>query len=378
VKITNIHVHSAPMTVSWLTDTLIANPMSGYPAYREKRSSWFGEMMAAVVEIETDAGVSGLGYMGGGRGQLAAPMIDGQFRQLLTGRSPFETELIWEQLYRASIMYGRRGAAIEVISAIDIALWDVLGKVTGQPVYNLIGGKTRDRIRAYVTGNLTDRHLQEGFRDVKLALPHGPADGSDGLRENAALVEKVRRKIGDHADLMLDCYMSLDVPYAIKLAQALRDFHIAWLEEPFLPDQVESFLRLKDAAPDLLLSTGEHEFTRWGFHTLLEKRAADIVQPDIYRAGGISELKKIAAMASAYNVPVIPHGIGAPTYHFVISNHGSPRAEFVDVFAQGGELLLEGEPTPKGGWIELDDSPGFGYRLNQRALRGEVPVAPIW
>src|SRR4029079_6556382 len=106
--------------------------------------------------------------------------------------------------------------------------------------------------------------------------------------------EKVRHKIGDDADLMLDCYMSLDVPYAIKLAHALRDFHIAWLEEPFLPDQVESFLRLKDAMPDLLLSTGEHEFTRWGFHTRLEKRAADIVQPDIYRAGGISELKKIA------------------------------------------------------------------------------------
>ena len=111
---------------------------------------------------------------------------------------------------------------------------------------------------------------------------------------------------------------------------------------------------------------------------MLERRAIDIVQPDIYRAGGISELKKIAAYASVYGVPVIPHGIGAPTYHFVISTTNSPRAEFVDVFAQGNELLLEGEPIPRNGFIELSDAPGFGYKLNERVLRGEAQVAPIW
>jgi L-rhamnonate dehydratase len=366
------------MSASWLTEGLIANPMSIYPLYREKRSSWFGQMTAAVVEIMTDSGLSGLGYVGGGRGQAAAPIIDGQFTQLLVGQDPFQIELLWEQMYRASVMYGRRGITIEVLSAIDIALHDLAGKITGQPVYNLIGGRTRDRIRAYVTGNLTDRHLQEGFRDVKLALPHGPADGAEGLRRNVALVESVRKKIGESGDLMLDCYMALTVPYAIDLARALRDYRLAWMEEPFLPDQVDSFRRLKDAVPDLQLSTGEHEYTRWGFRALVESRAVDLLQPDIYRAGGISELKKIAAYASVYDLPVIPHGVGAPTYHFVIATHNSPRAEFVDIFAQGGQLLLEGEPVPQGGWIALADQPGFGYRLNQRALRGEVPVAPIW
>ncbi len=366
------------MSASWLTEGLIANPMSIYPPYREKRSSWFGRMTAAVVEVVAEGGLSGLGYVGGGRGQAAAPLIDAQLAGLLIGQDPFQVELLWEQMYRASVMYGRRGVTIEIISAIDIALHDLAGKITGQPVYNLIGGRTRDRIRAYVTGNLTDRHLEEGFRDVKLALPHGPADGAEGLRRNVALVESVRKKIGDDGGLMLDCYMALTVPYAIDLARALHDYRLAWLEEPFLPDQIDSFRRLKDAVPDLQLSTGEHEYTRWGFRALVESRAVDLLQPDIYRAGGISELKKIAAYASVYDLPVIPHGVGAPTYHFVMATHNAPRAEFVDIFAQGGQLLLEGEPVPRGGWIDLPADPGFGYRLNQKALRGEVPVAPIW
>jgi L-rhamnonate dehydratase len=150
------------------------------------------------------------------------------------------------------------------------------------------------------------------------------------------------------------------------------------MEEPFPPEQIDSFLRLRDAAPDLLLTAGEHEFSRWSFRPLLERRVIDILQPDIYRAGGISELKKIAAYASVYGVPVIPHGIGAPTYHFVVSTTNSPRAEFVDVFAQGNELLLEGEPVPRNGFIELSDAPGFGYKLNERVLRGEAQIAPIW
>ena len=275
-------------------------------------------------------------------------------------------------------MYGRSGIALEVISAIDIALWDLIGKITERPVYDLIGGATRDRIRAYVTGNLTDRHLAEGFRDVKLALPHGPASGKEGLKENARMIEETREKAGSDADIMLDCYMGLDLPYAIEVAKIAREFGVLWIEEPFAPEHIDLFLRLREAVPDILITAGEHEFSRWAFRALVERRAVDILQPDIYRAGGISELKKIAAYASVHGVPVIPHGIGAPTYHFVISTVNSPRAEFVDVFAQGNELLLEGEPVPKNGFIELNNEPGFGYRLNNRVLRGEAQVAPIW
>lgn len=366
------------MAFSWLTDSLIANPMSGYPQYREHRSSWFGEMSAAVIEIETAGGAIGLGFVGGGRGTLAREMVQTHFGPLLTGKQPFQTEMIWSQLYSASTMYGRSGLAMEVISGIDIALWDLMGHLTGRPVYDLVGGATRERIRAYVTGNLTDRHLEQGFRDVKLALLHGPADGKEGLAENERALKAARSKAGAAADIMLDCYMSLDLPYAIELARMARSYGVLWLEEPFPPEQIDQFLRLKDAVPEILITAGEHEFNRWSFRPLLERRAVDILQPDIYRAGGISELKKIAAFASVYGIPVIPHGIGAPTYHFVISTPNSPRAEFVDVFAQGNELLLEGEPVPQNGFIELTRAPGFGYRLNERVLRGEAQVAPIW
>lgn len=377
-KINAVRVHIAPMSFSWLTDSLIASPMSIYPEHRERRSSWFGEMSAAVVEIETNDGHTGLGYVGGGRGTVAQEIVGTHFASLLVGKSPFQMELIWDQLYRASTMYGKGGAALEVISAIDIALWDLVGHITERPVYDLIGGATRERIRAYVTGNLTDRHISEGFRDVKLALSHGASDGSEGLAANARLIAEARSKAGSEADIMLDCYMGLDVPYAIKIAKIAREYGVLWIEEPFPSEQVDSYLRLREAVPEVLLTAGEHEFSRWSFRQLLERRAVDVIQPDIYRAGGISELKKIAAYASVYGVPVIPHGIGAPTYHFVLSTTNSPRAEFVDVFAQGNELLLEGEPVPQNGLIELGRAPGFGYKLNQRVLRGEVQVAPIW
>jgi len=366
------------MTGSWLSNGLIANPMSIYPQYRERRSSWYGPMTTAVVMIETDEGLRGLGTVGGGRARLAPAVIEDQFKTLIVGRSPFDIELIWEQLYRASQFYGRRGVVIDVISGIDIALWDLLGKALGQPVFNLIGGRTKEKIPAYVTGNLTERHLKEGFTSVKLAVPHGPADGKEGLRQNIEMVRKTRELIGPDGDIMLDCYMALDVPYTIALANAVKDFKVLWIEEPVPPDQIDSYRRIRDAVTEVLITGGEHEYTRYGFRELIEKQAVDILQPDIYRAGGVSELKKIAAMASAHNLPVIPHGVGAPTYHFIMATPNSPRAEFVDIFAQGGRPLLKGDAQPKNGFVELSDAPGFGYDLDEEVMAGKANVALIW
>jgi L-rhamnonate dehydratase len=365
------------MSSSWLSEGLIANPMSIYPRYREKRSSWYGPMTSAIIAIDSDEGIQGLGVVGGGKAKLAPTIIEEQLKTLLIGQNPFDTELLWEQMFRASQFYGRKGAAIEVISGIDLALWDLVGKAVKQPVYNLVGGKTKEKIPVYVTGNLTERHLAEGFRHVKLALPHGPADGADGLRKNIELVERTRKLIPD-GDIMLDCYMALDVPYAVKLAKAVSEFRLLWMEEPVPPDQPDGYRRIKDAVPELLITGGEHEFTRYGFRDLIEKKAVDILQPDIYRAGGLSELKKIAAMASAYGLPVIPHGVGAPTYHFVISTHNCPRAEFVDIFAQGGRSILRGDPVPKNGFVELSNAPGFGYELDEEVIAGKVNVALIY
>src|SRR5437773_5363897 len=378
MQITDVKVHTVEMSASWLSDGLIANPMSVYPCFKEKRQSWFGPMTAAIVEIQSDAGLRGLGTVGGGKGKLAPLIVEEQFKNLLVGQDPFRIELLWEQMFRASQFYGRKGAVIEVISGIDIALWDLVAKALGQPVYNLIGGKTKDPIPVYLTGALTEVELARGFRHVKIPVIYGPADGKEGLRKNVELVKETRRRLGPEGDLMLDCYMALDVAYTIQLARAVAEFDVLWIEEPVPPDQIDSYRRLKDALPDMLIAGGEHEFTRYGFRDLIEKEAVDILQPDIYRAGGVSELKKIAAMASAHGLPVIPHGVGAPTYHFVASTPGCPRAEYVDILAQGGRPVLKGEPQPKNGFLDLSDAPGFGYELDEEVFGRKAPAALIW
>ncbi|PYV18291.1 MAG: L-rhamnonate dehydratase [Acidobacteria bacterium] len=378
MQITDVKVHTVEMSASWLSDGLIANPMSVYPRFKEKRQSWFGPMTAAIVEIQSDAGLRGLGTVGGGKGKLAPLIVEEQFKNLLVGQDPFRIELLWEQMFRASQFYGRKGAVIEVISGIDIALWDLVAKALGQPVYNLIGGKTKDPIPVYLTGALTEVELARGFRHVKIPVIYGPADGKEGLRKNVELVKETRRRLGPEGDLTLDCYMALDVAYTIQLARAVAEFDVLWIEEPVPPDQIDSYRRLKDALPDMLIAGGEHEFTRYGFRDLIEKEAVDILQPDIYRAGGVSELKKIAAMASAHGLPVIPHGVGAPTYHFVASTPGCPRAEYVDILAQGGRPVLKGEPQPKNGFLDLSDAPGFGYELDEEVFGRKAPAALIW
>ncbi len=375
MKITNVTTHQFRMANSWNTDTVIANPLSIYSQYKERRSSWYGEQWAMVVQLDTDAGITGYGYIGGAhRGSLAA--IEDQFKTFLIGASPFDIERIWEQCFRASQYYGRKGGALNAISGIDIALWDIVGKATGKPVYQLIGGQTKESVKVYATGFYTDAYRKMGVTDTKLPLRFGPADGKEGLKKNAEDMAKAREIIGD-GDIMLDCYMALDVPYTIQLAKIAREYGVKWIEEPVLPDKINSYRRIKDAVPDIMITGGEHEYSRYGFLELLKAGAVDIVQPDIYRAGGISELKKIAAMASAYDTPIIPHGVGAPTYHFVLSTHNSPMAEYWDVYGDGGEPVFTGEPVIKDGKLTFNDLPGFGTELNPKVLAGTRP-APQW
>jgi len=172
--------------------------------------------------------------------------------------------------------------------------------------------------------------------------------------------------------------VALDVPYAIRLAKALLQYKVIWMEEPVPPDHPDCYRQIKDAVPEMMITGGEHEFTRYGFRDLIEKHALDVLQPDIYRAGGRTELKKIAAMAGAYGLPVIPHGVGAATYHFVMSTANCPRAEFVDIFAQGGRSILRGEPQPKNGYVELSETPGFGYEIDQDLMSGRASAALIF
>ena len=357
----------------WLVDSLIANPMSGHPKYREKRSSWgVGVLGALVVEIETEDGT--IGVATGSGGMPAAWLIRHHFARFLIGEDARNINRIWDSLYRASLPYGRKGLPVMAISAVDLALWDLVGKVRGEPVYNLIGGLSRDEITFYCTGPDAGAIKRMGFWGAKVPLPEGPFDGEDGLRRNVAFLSAQRAAVGAGFPLMVDCYMALDVPYAIRLADACKHLEIYWWEEVLSPEDVEGYRQIKAAHPLLKWTTGEHEYTRYGFRNLIADRQIDILQPDVMWVGGLTELLRIAAHASAYDTPVVPHGSGPYSYHFIASQTGPAFCEYVAASADGQSIapvfgsLFVGEALPEQGRLRLGSAPGFGMELADRAM----------
>jgi L-alanine-DL-glutamate epimerase-like enolase superfamily enzyme len=286
-------------------------------------------------------------------------------------------------MFRATINIGRKGLVLEAISALDIALWDIIGKATGQPVYNLLGGRTRERIRAYVSQSYAKADLDavreeaasyraQGFTALKMRFGYGPNDGEAGKRKNHELVATVRDAIGPDVDLMADAYMGWDLSYAIDMIRRLEDLNLRWVEEPLVPDDIDGYVRLRSAV-STPISAGEHEFTRWGYRDLLTRGAVDIVQPDVNRMGGITEARKVWALASAFNVPVIPHSHQSHNAHLIMAHVNSPLIEFFPTGVHRTSYtfftdLFEGEPEAVDGWVELGDAPGLGITLNEELL----------
>jgi L-rhamnonate dehydratase len=362
----------------WITDTLIANPMSFYPAYRDSRTKWgIGVLGSIVVEIEAADGTVGVAT--GMGGEPACFLIERHFRRFLVGADPRDTALLWDQMFRASMFYGRKGLTMTAISAVDLALWDLLGLLRGEPVYKLIGGAVRPQMHLYCTGPEPAVYKEQGFFGGKIPLPEGPADGPAGLRRNAERVAAVRESVGPDFPIMIDCYMALDVPYAIDLANAVRPFNVYWIEEVLHPDDQEGFKALKAACPWVRWTTGEHEYTRYGFRNLITSRAIDIVQPDVMWVGGLTELLRISALANAYDIPVVPHGSGAYSYHFCITQPQAHFCEYINISPDGRQIvpvfgdMFVNEQVPEGGRIALDDAPGFGLTLNRDRLKLERP-----
>lgn len=361
----------------WLVDSLISNPMSGYAPYREKRTSWgIGVLGSIVVEIEADDGTVGVAT--GTGGVPAGWLIENHYSRFLVGQDARNTNLIWDQMYRASLPYGRKGISVMAISTVDLALWDLLGKIRGEPVYNLIGGLTRDEISFYCTGPDACAIREMGFWGAKVPLPHGPADRDQGLASNVAYLQAHREAIGPDFPLMVDCYMSLNVPYAIELAEACKDINIYWWEEVLSPEDVEGYRRIRQAHPKLKWTTGEHEYTRYGFRSLIEERLIDVLQPDVMWVGGMTELLKIAGHASTLDIPIIPHGSGPYSYHFIASQTSAPLCEYVATSENGRTILpvfgdlFEGENVPENGKLTLSDAPGFGMNLRDREVLSPI------
>ncbi len=357
----------------WI-DNHIATPMARYPEYRQSRQSFGINVLGTlIVEIEAEDGTIGFAVTTGG--EPAAFIVEKHLARFLEGRSPTEYEKIWDQMYFSTQYYGRKGLVVNAISGVDLALWDLLGKLRGEPVYQMLGGAVRDELQFYATGARPDVAKELGFIGGKLPLHHGPAEGLEGLHKNIAELAEMRSRVGDDFWLMLDCWMSLDLDYATRLAhRAYDECGLKWIEEALSPDDYWAYAALKKNAPKgLLVTTGEHEATRWGFRMLMDMECCDIIQPDVGWCGGVTELIKIANYADSKGVMMIPHGSSVYSYHFVITRHNSPFAEFLMMHPGPTEVVpmfhpqLIGEPVPVNGRLHVSalDKPGFGVELNR-------------
>ena len=335
-----------------------------------------------IVEIFTDGGHVGIGNAALAP-QVTKQVIDHYLKPLLIGADPWDIEFLWQHMYRKTMAFGRKGIGMAAISAVDIALWDILGKSAKQPVYRLLGGRTKPRIPVYASrlysielGALAaeaKRYKDEGYKAMKLRFGWGPTDGAAGMQHNVGLVRTVRETVGDGIDVMADAYMGWTLDYAKRMLPLLEPFHLRWLEEPVIPDDIRGYAELKSYGR-IPIAGGEHEFTQYGFRDLLEARAVDYIQFDTNRVGGITQARKITALAESYSVPVIPHAGQMHNYHVVMASLNSPMAEYfpaVDVEV-GNELfwyIFEGEPRAKDGFVDLDENvPGLGLVVNEKAL----------
>ena len=333
-----------------------------------------------ICEVETDEGTIGIGNAALAP-QLVKKTIDTYLSPLVVGEDPFDFSYIWEKMYRRTHAWGRRGLGMVAISAIDIAIWDILGKLTNKPVFKLLGGRTKEKIPVYASKlysqpikdlqNEAEKYKKQGFKMFKMRFGWGPKDGPEGMRKNIELVEAVREVIGDDTDLMLECYMGWNLDYSKRMIPKLVKFNPRWLEEPVIADDIHGYAELNNmnAIP---ISGGEHEFNLFGFKQLLDLKAVSYIQYDNNRVGGFTIAQKINALAEAYQVPVIPHAGQMHNYHLTMSNFNCPISEFFPVHDVeiGNELfyyIFEGDPAPIDGMIDLDDNvPGLGLKITDK------------
>ena len=330
-----------------------------------------------IVEIECDDGTVGIGNAALAPHACKAT-IDTYLKPLLIGANPMDTEYLWESMYRRTLPFGRKGIGMTAISALDLALWDAKGKILKQPVFNLLGGRTKTKIPVYASrlysqplGALFEEaksYADQGFRAVKLRFGWGPKDGIEGINKNLELIKTVREAVGSDIDIMGDAYMGWNLEYAKRMVRLVEPLNIRWIEEPVISDDLAGYASLR-AMNKVAISGGEHEYTLHGFRQALALGAYDIAQFDVNRVGGITAAQKITALCEANDVTVVPHAGQMHNYHITMASYTGPMSEYfpkvpVEV---GNELfwyIFDGEAEAEGGFINLSDkSSGFGLTI---------------
>jgi len=368
----------------------LIRPLDIYPEHKAEGPGWTEKVgpdafriTANFVQIETDADVFGIG---GPFPEEQAYIIVKQIAPLLIGHDPLAIERIWDRVYR-SMVHGRKGTAMMALSVVDCALWDLKGRWFNAPVYQLLGGPVRDKIPAYASalGYSLDPELvqeraqmfvEQGFTATKWFFRDGPTDGKAGIERNMRLVRTLRESVGPDVDIMLDCWMSWDVPYTIQMARRLEEYAPRWIEEPVLPDKIDQYAEITRNV-NIPISGAEHEYTRWGLKHLMDMRAMDVYQPDIYWCGGISETMKICAIGSAYDVVVIPHGHSTPaTAHLIAAwpETTCPLLEYLIKWNEIHQFFLKNPLKPINGYVTPPSTPGIGMDLDEGKVESRREV----
>ncbi|CAM3663803.1 mandelate racemase/muconate lactonizing enzyme family protein [Bordetella sputigena] len=372
-------------TIKKVTCHVVAAPVER--PFTSSRGWLYKTRGSCIVEIETADGVVGWGECYG-PAQVSRAYIESQYGPRIIGRDAFDVEVIWEDLYNRIKDYGNSGMAISALSGIDIALWDIIGKVCGKPVHKLIGGAHRTEVQSYATGLYfidMDRLIEEaveeardyvdqGFQAIKMKI------GLGSPKLDIRRVAAVREAVGDDIRLMVDANHCFTVPAAIRLGRELEQLNIEWFEEPISPEDLDGYVEVTRAL-DMAVAGGENEFTRWGFRDIVTRKAMDIVQPDVCAAGGISECRKIAALALAHGVECVPHAWGsaiglAATLHFLAALPDQPPSfrpmppllEFEQCENPFRDLLTVEPIVQKRGVVQIPTGAGLGIEVKREVL----------
>ena len=353
---------------------------------------WVNQRSATLVEIKTNDGITGWGEafcQGLEPPEISAAVIESALKPLLLNQSPLDIEVLWHKMYNMTRDFGRKGSVISGISAVDIALWDIAGKFYNQPIYQLLGGSFRRKIKPYATGfyrikgkgeakRLSEEaisHYENGFDHMKVKLGFGLDDDLECMK---AIVKAIE---GKAITLMIDTNHAYGMTEALQLGHALKDYNLRWYEEPVAPEDIGGYveLRSKLAMP---IAGGENEHTLFGYKSLFENRAVDIAQPDIGSCGGITAAKHIIALAHSFGVEVNPHVWGSaiaqsasiqviasiPTTHHSIFAR-SPILEYDQSSHPFRRELLNKPIELEDGMVNVSTKPGLGIDINMSTIK---------
>ncbi len=390
MKITDIRLHQVSGTLPFegvFWEERLIQPIDVYPEYKSRQRKEMRStddtglpVSSVFIEIETDEGVTGIG---GPVTVDVAFIAWRQFRDLLIGEDPIATERLWDIMYRSAV-HGRKGEAMFAISALDCALWDLRGRWANAPVYKLLGGPIRKEVPAYASAlgysiepekahERARMFVDQGYKAMKWFVRNGPTDGAEGIRKNVELIRTLRDAVGPDVEIMIDAWMSWDVPYTVRMSELLLEYRPYWIEEPVMPDQIDGYAQIREQS---LVPTagGEHEYTRWGINQLLAAGGLDFVQADTYWAGGISELQKIFTLGSVYQVPVIPHGHSTPANLHISVAQPVTNVPWIEYLVKWNEIhqhFLKFPLKPVNGVITVNDEPGLGMDLDPAKFESE-------